>query len=196
MLIIENTLVADELAQCMFCCDYNACKGKCCVEGDAGAPLEENEIKILTSSLPELQKFMSVEGITAVAKQGVFVYDMEGKKVTPIIRGRDCAFLVYKNDVAACAIEMAYRKKKIALQKPISCHLYPLRIIDYQDFIAVNYHEWHICKPALKKGKKENIYLYEFLKTPLIRRFGKGWYDELIKIAEYLRSKKNQSPRA
>ncbi|HQI70625.1 MAG TPA: DUF3109 family protein [Bacteroidales bacterium] len=194
MLIIENTLVADELAECMFCCDYHECKGVCCVEGDAGAPLEEEEIKTLTSSLPELQKFMAPEGINAVQKQGIFVLDMEGKKVTPLIPGGDCAFLVYKNDVAACAIEIAYRNKKISLQKPISCHLYPIRIIDYQDFIAVNYHQWHICKPALKKGKKENIYLYEFLKTPLIRRFGKAWYDELIKMAEYLRNKKINKP--
>jgi hypothetical protein len=193
MLIIENTLIADELAECRFCCDLQLCKGICCVEGDAGAPLEEEEIKILSSSIKEIFSLMTPEGIAAVEKQGIFVFDIEGKKVTPLVNGKECAFLVYKNDVAYCAIEMAYKKKKISLQKPISCHLYPLRIIDYTDFFAVNYHEWHICKPALQKGKKENVFLYEFLKEPLIRKFGKAWYEELVKISEYIRNKKKSS---
>lgn len=189
MLIIENTLVADELAECQFCCDYQACKGICCVEGDAGAPLEGDEIEILSSSISELYKVISAEGKAAIESQGIFVYDIEGKKVTPLINGRDCAFLVYKHDVASCAIEIAYKKKKISFQKPLSCHLYPVRVIDYKEFFAVNYHEWHICKPALKNGKKEGIYLYEFLKVPLIRKFGKDWYEELVKISEYMRNK-------
>ena len=193
MLIIENTLIADELAECMFCCDYHLCKGVCCVEGDAGAPLEEEEIKILTLSINEIYKVMTPESISAVEKQGIFVFDSEGKKVTPLINGKECAFLIYKNDVSYCAIEIAHKKKKISFQKPISCHLYPLRIIDYKDFFAVNYHEWHICKPALIKGKKKGVYLYEFLKIPLIRKFGKAWYEELVKISEYMQNKKKSA---
>lgn len=193
MLIIENTLVADELAGRMFCCDCSKCLGMCCVEGDAGAPLEDGEIKIISAKIQELYKYMTSAGIDAIEEQGIFVMDPEGKKVTPLIGGKDCAFVVYKNNVAYCAIEIAYKKKKISMQKPVSCHLYPLRIIDYKDFIAVNYHEWDICKPALEKGKKEKIFLYEFLKTPLIRKFGKNWYDELVKISEYMHNRKKSS---
>lgn len=195
MLIIENTLITEELAECKFCCDCIICKGICCVEGDAGAPLEEEEIKILTKSIKEIYKFITPEGIESIEQQGVFVLDPEGKKVTPLINGKECAFVVYKNGIANCAIEIAYRKKKISFQKPISCHLYPVRTIDYSDFHSVNYHQWHICKTALKKGEKEGIYLYEFLKIPLIRKFGKAWYEELVKISKYMQDKKKQSKK-
>ncbi|HOY32707.1 MAG TPA: DUF3109 family protein [Bacteroidales bacterium] len=193
MLIIENSLIADELAECMFCCDCHICKGACCVEGDAGAPLEEEEIEIISSSINEIYRVMTPDGIAAIEKHGIYVFDVEGKKVTPLVNGRECAFLVYKNDVAYCAIEIAYKKRKTRFQKPISCHLYPLRIIDYKDFFAVNYHEWHICKPALEKGEKEGIYMYEFLKAPLVRKFGKSWYEELVKISEYMHTKKGSN---
>ncbi len=189
MLIVQNSLVSDDLVEQKFCCDCPKCMGMCCIEGDAGAPYEEEEIKVLQNSLMEVYKFMTPEGVEAIEKQGVFVIDPEGKKVTPLIKGKECAFVVYINGIANCAIELTYIKKKISLQKPISCHLYPVRIIDYEDFFAVNYHEWAICKPALEKGEKEGIFMYEFLKKPLIRKFGKSWYTELEKIAEYMRKK-------
>jgi len=191
MLIVQNTLVSDDLAECKFCCDTPKCLGMCCVEGDAGAPYEEEEIKILQTSIKEVYKFMTPEGLDAVEKQGIFVIDPEGKKVTPLIKGKECAFVVYKNGIVYCAIELAYNKKKVAFQKPVSCHLYPVRVIDYEDFFAVNYHEWNVCKPALEKGKNEDLFMYEFLKKPLIRKFGKSWYNELEKIAEYMRNKKS-----
>ncbi len=190
MLIIENTLVSDDLAERRFCCDYGKCKGACCVEGDAGAPLEDEEIKRLSQAIKDIYRFMNPESIDVVERTGVFVFDPEGKKVTPLVNGKECVFVVYKNEVACCAIEIAFKKKKIAFQKPLSCHLYPVRIIDYEDFCAVNYHEWNICKSALVKGNKDNLYMYEFLKQPLIRRFGKSWYEELKKIAVYMKNKK------
>jgi hypothetical protein len=120
----------------------------------------------------------------------VVAIDPEGVKGTPLIKGRECAFVVYKGKVATCAIEKAWEQKKIPFHKPISCHLYPIRTINYTDFEAVNYHEWDICKKALLSGRENNMYLFEFLKEPLIRKYGEAWYEELVMIIEYLKKKK------
>ncbi|MCK9611684.1 MAG: DUF3109 family protein [Bacteroidales bacterium] len=191
MLIVGNTLVSDEIAQCYFCCNLQVCNGKCCVEGDAGAPLEEEEIQLIAKNLHEIKKFMTPDAISEVIKTGVFVTDPEGKKVTPLLSGRECVFVCYDKDIAFCAIEKAYSEKKITFQKPVSCHLYPVRVTDYDDFLAVNYHNWHVCKSAICKGKENKILLYKYLKAALIKKFGKEWYDELTKIAEYLAKKKS-----
>ena len=180
MIAIDKTLISDDLGSICFACDLSACKGACCVDGDAGAPLEEEEISILEDYFDEIKPYMTPEGIEQVEMDGVFDYDMYGHYVTPLVNGRECAFVFHENGIAFCAIEKACKEGKIPFLKPVSCHLYPVRISKYNDFEAVNYNEWHICKPALLNGKKNNIPLYIFLKDSLMRKYGEAWYKELV----------------
>ncbi|MEI6123669.1 MAG: DUF3109 family protein [Bacteroidota bacterium] len=189
MLIIQNTLVSENLAEIKFACNCNLCRGQCCVDGDAGAPLKDTEIDLISAQIDKIKPYMSPEGIAVIKTNEIFAYDIEGVKGTPLINGKECAFVVYKKGITYCSIEMAFNDKKISLQKPESCHLYPVRITDYTDFVAVNYHEWAICKSAVKMGSENNIYLYQFLKTPLINKFGEEWYTELVMLAEHMRIK-------
>jgi len=190
MITIDNTNNSDDLANVCFVCDLAKCKGACCVEGDAGAPLEEYEISELEDALDYVKPFMRQEGIDAVEQSGVFDYDAGGNYVTPLINGAECVFVVFTEDgTAACAIEKSWEAGKSKFRKPVSCHLYPIRISHYKDFDAVNYHQWHICKPALEYGKKLNIPVYVFLKVPLIRKYGEKWYAALCeRIAEHTKS--------
>jgi len=180
MIKVKNTLVSDDLVTVKFCCDLPGCLGGCCVEGDAGAPLEEEEISLIEDELEHIIPYMTERGQGVVRKNGVFDYDIEGKFVTPLVNDAECAFTNFDNGIAWCAIERALQEGKTNLPKPVSCHLYPIRIIKKEDFEAVNYHKWSVCKPALKKGRRENLPLYIFLKDALIRYFGESWYDELI----------------
>lgn len=150
------------------------------MDGDAGAPLEEEEISILEDYLDEIKPYMSEKGLKVVEESGVFDYDEDGEFVTPLVNDRECAFVYFDKGVSYCAIEKAWSEKKINFQKPISCHLYPVRLSELKHHTAVNYDRWDICKAALKKGKQDNIPLYKFLKTPLIRKFGEKWYHELM----------------
>ncbi len=179
MISIENTLISDDLRDIRFVCDLEKCHGACCVEGDAGAPLEEEEIAWIEDSIDEIKPFMVTEGIEAIDKNGVFDYDMFGHFVTPLVNDQECAFVYFENGTARCAIEKAFQEGKISFAKPISCHLYPIRVSGYKDFDALNYHEWHICHEALKNGKMNNVPLYKFLKDALIRKYGENWYREL-----------------
>lgn len=184
MIAIDKTLISDDLGDICFACDLTACKGACCVDGDAGAPLDEEEIGILEDCLEEIKPYMTEDGILQVQLTGVFDYDMFGHYVTPLVNGRECAFVYHENGIALCAIEKAFKEGKISFLKPVSCHLYPVRISKYNKFDAVNYNEWHICKPALINGKKSNIPLYIFLKDSLIRKYGESWYAELVQTIE------------
>lgn len=180
MIAIDNTLNSDELGKVCFVCNLAACKGACCVEGDAGAPLDESEISELEDNLDHIKPFMRLDGIKAVDELGVFDYDAHGHYVTPLVNGAECAFVVFTDEgIAACAIEKAWEAGKSKFRKPVSCHLYPVRISKYNDFDAVNYHEWHVCHPALEYGKKLNVPMYKFLKDSLIRKYGVKWYAEL-----------------
>ncbi|MDP4280693.1 MAG: DUF3109 family protein [Bacteroidota bacterium] len=181
---IGTTLVSDELRTVHFCCDLAKCKGACCVEGDAGAPLEEEEISFLEDFIDEIKPFMTPGGVTEVENNGVFDYDSFGVYVTPLINGKECAYIYFDSGIARCAIEKAYTEKKIPFPKPISCHLYPVRLIKIEEGEGVNYHKWYICQSALDKGLKENLPLYRFLETALIRKYGKEWYKELKKNCE------------
>ena len=160
------------------------------MEGDAGAPLAESEIEELADHISDIIPFMRTEGVDVINRVGVFALDSEGVKGTPLVNGKECAFVVFHGDIATCAIEKAWEMKKIGFQKPISCHLYPIRITDYSEFEAVNYHKWEICKKALEKGREKKVYLYEYLKSALIRKYGDDWYQEMILIIEYMKSKK------
>jgi len=189
MIAIDKTLISDDLGSVCFACDLSACKGACCVDGDAGAPLDEDEISILEDNLEEIKQYMTPEGIQQVELSGVFDYDMFGHYVTPLVNQRECAFVYHENEIAFCAIEKAYKEGKITFLKPVSCHLYPVRVSIYKDFDAVNYHEWHICKPALVNGKMKNIPLYLFLKDSLIRKYGEAWYKDFVESLDTAKPK-------
>ncbi len=184
MIKIDNTLVSDDLKDVFFSCNLSQCLGDCCVEGDAGAPLEEEEISILEDDIDEIKPFMNEKGCAVVEKTGVFEYDMDGEMVTPLVNDRECAFVVFEKGIAFCAIEKAWLAGKTDFQKPVSCHLYPVRVSKLKNHIAVNYHQWNICKTALVKGKQDKIPLYQYLKAPLIRKFGKQWYEKLAAAYE------------
>jgi hypothetical protein len=182
MIMINNTIVSDAFLQASFACDLPRCKGDCCVSGDAGAPLANDEISVLEDSLDEIIPFMLPEGALVVKTDGVFDYDEVGNLVTPLVNNNACAFAgFHSNGTSFCAIEKAYLAGKIDFRKPISCHLYPVRLIEKDGFIHITYHMWSICVPAVRRGNREGIPLFRFLKEPLIRRFGEDWYTQLVK---------------
>jgi len=182
MIPVRETLVSDDVAQVRFCCDLARCFGACCVAGDAGAPLEVEEIAMIQDKLDAITQFMTPAGIEAVNQHGVFDYDAAGKYVTPLIEGRECAFVFFAGKIARCAIEKAYDAGKIDFRKPVSCHLYPIRITRHNGFEAVNYHKWSICNKALLNGEMLDLPLYRFLKDSLIRKYGEEWYEELLEM--------------
>jgi len=182
MIHLENILISDDLETVHFTCDLNRCKGACCVEGDAGAPLEEEEISLLEDYIDEIKPFMLEGGIEEITKTGVFDYDADGKYVTPLVNGKECAFVCFTEGIARCAIEQAHQEKRIPFPKPISCHLYPVRIKNLHDGEALNYHKWHICIEALENGIKLKMPLYFFLEDALIRKYGRNWYNKLVRL--------------
>ena len=179
MIIIDNTSVSDDLYLVRFCCQLHRCLGACCVAGDAGAPLEESEISILEDELDVIKPYMTEQGLKTVEELGVFDYDIHGKFATSLVNDGECAFANFKGGIAYCAIEKSYSEGRTKFRKPVSCHLYPVRITDYHNFIAVNYEKWNICKPALKKGNRDGVTLYKFLKPALVRKFGLKWHEKL-----------------
>ena len=182
MVHVENAIISDEVSSVFFVCALPKCKGACCIEGDAGAPLDEEEISLLEDHIDDIKPFMVGEGIKEIEQTGVFDYDDAGKYVTPLVDGRECAFVYFEDKIARCAIEKACVEGKIPFHKPISCNLYPIRINKLKGNDAVNYHRWHICDPALDNGKKLKIPLYRFLEEALVRKYGRAWYDKLLKI--------------
>ena len=185
MLQIQNALVSLEVIEKFFVCNLDKCLGECCIEGDAGAPITEQEYAQLKEILPEVYADLLPAARQRIDEAGVAYVDEEGDLVTQIVEGRNCVFTCYgEGGMCMCAIEKAYREGRIDFYKPISCHLYPLRLTDYPSFTAVNYHSWKICKAAEVLGRAKGVRVYQFLKEPLIRRFGKEWYDELVLACE------------
>ena len=185
MFQINDTIVASDIVEENFLCDLSVCKGECCVEGDSGAPLEDDEVKIIEQLLPLIWDDLSPEAQAVINEQGVAYKDTDGEMVTSIVNGKDCVFTYYDDkSICKCAIEKACREGKTDFYKPISCHLYPIRLQRYKEFTAVNYHRWRVCKAAVLLGNKEGLKIYQFLKEPLVRRFGNEWYNELSLIAE------------
>lgn len=189
MIQIQNTLVSLDLLERFFTCDLNACLGACCIEGDAGAPLSPGEADAISAVLDDVKDDMLPQGREAVKEEGVSYIDPEGDEVTTIVNGRDCAFTCYApGGKCLCALESAWRQGRIPDVKPISCRLYPVRLKEYDGFTAVNFHRWKICRPAETLGRKLGVRAYEFLKGPLVKRFGQEWYEELALTArEYLK---------
>ena len=184
MISIDNTIVSDDLFEKQFVCDLSCCKGACCIEGDAGAPLEMEEISLIQDCLDEIIPYMTEDGKNEIDKNEFFDYDINGNLGTALVKGKQCVFVYFENNIAFCAIEKAFNEKKIDYQKPISCHLYPIRIKKYKSYDAVNYDKWHICKDALKLGKRLKVPVFKFLEEPLIRNYGRKWFKKLEK--EYL----------
>ena len=190
MIQIDDTIISLDVFKEKFLCNLDACKGECCIEGDAGAPLEESEVEELKKVLPVIWKDLSPEAQAIIEKQGVCYEDEDGDLVTSIVNGKDCVFTCYdEKGCCYCAIEKAYREGKVDFYKPVSCHLYPIRVQKYSEFKAVNYHRWVVCKAAVLLGEKENVPVYKFLKEPLIRKFGEDWYQELLIAAEELKAR-------
>ncbi|HDZ41066.1 MAG TPA: DUF3109 family protein [Bacteroidetes bacterium] len=183
MLSLGKTIISSAIFEEKFACDLKKCRGHCCLQGDSGAPLEEEEARLLDKLWPVLKHYMRPEGIRAVEEQGTSLIDSDGDQVTPLIGKAECAYTRYDNGIYYCAIEKAWEEKKISFRKPVSCHLFPIRIKKYEEFDAVNYEELKICRPALNRGKAENVPVYRFLEEALIRVYGRAWYDELLAAA-------------
>lgn len=179
MIQIGNTIVSFDLFEKKFCCALAVCKGACCIEGDSGAPLEEGEIEQIGQNYGNIRAYMKPAGIAAVEEQGFGGCDLDGDLVTPLINGAECAYAIDENGSCWCAIEKAWTEGKSDFRKPISCHLYPVRVKKYPEFDAVNYHKWKICHGAVVNGEKEGIPVYRFVKDALIRRYGEAWYEQL-----------------
>ena len=194
MIQIDDKIVSQDLFEVLFVCDYDTCKGECCVEGDSGAPLEPGEAEELRRCLPEVRHLLSPAALEVIEEQGVSYFDEDGDEVTSIVRGRDCVFTTYdEQGCCACALEKVYNEGKTTFIKPISCQLYPVRLTKYPSFTAVNYHKWSICKCALKLGRKLQVPVYQFLRAPLIRAFGEEFYTQLEEVAALLKAEREEA---
>ena len=182
MLRIADAIISLDVIEKKFSCDLKKCRGECCVRGDSGAPLEPEEILWLEKELEMILPFLRPEGVTTIRRLGSHVIDSDKDYVTPLIGGKECAFVVYEDNIARCGIQNAYLAGKTSYPKPLSCHLYPLRLKKYPDFVAVNYEQWDICEPARAGGNDQNMPVYRFVKTALERKFGKKWYRTLESV--------------
>ena len=184
ILEVGGILISSDILTERFCCDYEKCRGICCVEGDAGAPVTLDEIDAIEDSLDAVWTDLSASAQSVIDHQGVAYSDRDGDLVTSIVRGKDCVFTCYDGDNCLCALEKAFRSGKTRFQKPISCALYPIREKHFDGgLIGLNYHRWAVCADAVEKGKALALPVYRFLREPLIRRFGQQWYDELCEVA-------------
>jgi len=185
MFQLGKTIVSENIIEKDFVCNLSACKGACCIDGDAGAPLDSEEVKTLNDIYPKVKPFLRKEGIAAIEAQGTHITSDFGDYETPLIDGADCAYVIFDDKkTALCGIEEAYNQGEISWKKPVSCHLYPIRIKEYSEFSAVNYENWEICDDACTLGKELQVPVYKFVKEALIRKFGEDWYSELEKVAE------------
>ena len=185
---VGEVLLSTEILTRCFCCNLERCKGRCCVHGDAGAPVTLDEVAAIEDCLDVVWNDLSASAQRVIDKQGVAYTDQEGDLVTSIVRGRDCVFTCYENDICLCALERAHRAGKTSFCKPISCALYPIREKTFTGGVTgLNYNEWFVCRDAVDYGKELNLKVYQFLKNPLIRRFGEEWYKELELVAEELK---------
>ncbi|MBI9055711.1 MAG: DUF3109 family protein [Bacteroidales bacterium] len=186
MMQVGNCIVGTELLEENFLCNLDSCKGHCCVEGESGAPLEEGEAELIEKYYPKFERYLKDESIKEIKKTGYSVIDKrDGEPVTPLLKGKECVYAIFENGIAKCGIEKAYLKEKIPFRKPISCHLYPIRIKKMSDDLdALNYHFWDVCDPARKCGCKKGVKAYKFLEEALVRKYGQEWYDELVETVE------------
>ena len=186
MIQINDKLISEDIFTQEFVCNLSKCKGACCVEGDIGAPITKEETKILDEIFQKIKPYLTEDGIKAIEQQGTWTVDPhDGDYVTPMVENRECVYVTFdENGITKCGIEKAYEDGAVDWQKPISCHLYPIRAVSYSSFEALNYHEWPICSDACALGKELKVPVYKFLKTPLIRKYGEEFYQMLSDAAE------------
>jgi len=185
MFQLGKTIVSEAIIENDFVCNLSACKGACCIDGDAGAPLTKDETQILEDIYPKVKPFLRQESIAVIEAQGTSITTALGELETPLINGADCAYVIFdEKNTALCAIEEAYNQGGVSWKKPVSCHLYPIRVKEYTEFSAVNYDKWEICDDACSLGKELQVPVYKFVKEALIRKFGEDWYAELEKVAK------------
>ncbi len=188
MIEINDTIISLDVIETPFSCNLEACKGACCVEGDSGAPLKREEIQIIQEYLPIIEKYLPEKSKKIIFEHGFYYVDNDGDQVTQLHNNKECVFAFFENDIAHCAIENAFIKDNFPFRKPLSCHLYPIRLTAYASFTAINYHSWDICIPARIKGNTEKIAVYQFCKEALCRKFGNNWYNNLCNAVEYLKN--------
>ena len=192
MIAIKHTLVSEDLLEKKFVCDLTRCKGACCVEGESGAPLEKEELAEMEKVYPIVKDMLPEKGRKAIEQQGLYLIDSDGDWVTPLVSAnKECAYTIFEDGIAKCSIEKAYHEGKTNFRKPVSCHLYPVRITKYKNYDAVNYEHWKNCAPACKLGASLQIPVYKFLKESLTRKYGEGWYKELEENAEAMQLSKS-----
>jgi hypothetical protein len=184
---IGNKIVSTDIFSEQFTCDLNKCKGACCVKGNGGAPLNEKELDKIQNNIEKIKPYMSKSGIETVNREGVYYLDEEDTPATKLIDKKECCFVYFdENEIAKCSIETAYKAGDINFNKPESCHLYPIRIKEFNEFTAINYETWDICSPACSLGKSLKVPVYQFLKEPIIRVFGNSFFEELTKVDQEL----------
>ena len=186
MIQIDDKLISEDIFSEEFVCNLSKCKGACCVEGDVGAPLNKDETLILERIFDQVKPYLRPEGVKAIEEQGTWVLDpSDNDYVTPMVEGKECAYVIFdEKGITKCGIEKAYEDGAVDWQKPISCHLYPIRIDEYRTFTALNYHKWEICSDACTLGRELKVPIYKFVKTPLIRKYGEEWYQTLCDAAD------------
>lgn len=193
MIEIDDKIVSTDILSECFACDLGKCKGICCVEGDAGAPLEIDEVDILEEEYPNYAPYMTAEGRAEVERQGFMVVDSDGDYTTPLVDNAACAYAFEEDGVTFCAIERAYREGKCSFLKPISCHLYPIRVKQFRNgSYGLNYHRWAICSSARECGKKLGVPVYKALREPIVRRFGEEFYRSLECAEELMKEEMNR----
>lgn len=186
MIEIDGRIISSDIFTEHFCCDIGSCKGLCCVHGDSGAPLFADEARIIDEVLPNIEPYMRTEGIEAIREKGTSTVDADGDMVTTLVGKDECVFVIYSEGVAMCAIEKAWLDGAVGFRKPISCHLYPIRVKHYTTFEALNYDVWKVCQPARELGEQKGIPVFRFLKDPLIRAYGQEFYDKMEAAFELL----------
>jgi hypothetical protein len=187
MIEIGKTIISMDVLESKFCCDLDQCKGACCVDGDSGAPLTPEEAETIERLYPVFEEYLSKENLAEIASQGFSKIDHDGDLVTPIIGKNECVYtFVNEKGITLCAIEKAYFEKNTEFRKPVSCHLFPIRITEYKRFDGVNYEKLKICKSGRTCGKSNDLPLWKYLREPLIRKYGEEWYSELGLVAANL----------
>lgn len=181
MFKVEEILVSDDVLEAPFLCNLGACKGGCCVQGESGAPLEEDELPLLEEVYPVVKKYLRPEALAVIEKDGLWEKEGRNSYGTTCVDDAECVFVTYEGEVAKCAIHIAYQKGEVDFPKPISCHLFPIRVTRTGTYEALNYERVDICSPAVKKGRKKNMMLPNFLEEPLVRKYGKTWYRKFLK---------------
>lgn len=181
MIVVGNKILSEDIFNKFFACDIGACKGACCVEGDGGAPLTEEECAILDEIFDDIKPYLQKEGLDVIEKTGLFTVGQDGDLETPLMDDGVCAYATQSSDgTLHCGIEQAHREGKVDWKKPISCHLYPIRVKELVDYTALNYHQWDICEGARMCGSANKISVLEFCREALVRRFGVAWYEEAL----------------